>query len=121
MHAVIGTVEIDANRADEAHELLNSCPRPTSSQPTSPGGTTTAPNPIQNRDMLPTLRAALHRPWFPPTPKPFVHVGARFMRTDPALALTGRRCVPRRLLDAGFEFRFPTFAQALADLTARAT
>jgi NAD dependent epimerase/dehydratase family enzyme len=43
------------------------------------------------------------------------------MRTDPALALTGRRCVPRRLLEAGFEFRYPSLAGALADLTARRT
>jgi NAD dependent epimerase/dehydratase family enzyme len=40
------------------------------------------------------------------------------MGSDPALALTGRRCVPRRLLDAGFEFEHPTFDDALADLLA---
>ena len=79
----------------------------------------TAPNPIQNRDMMSALRSALHRPWSVPTPKPLVHIGARLMRTDPALALTGRRCVPRRLLDAGFAFHFKTFAEAVADLTAR--
>lgn len=77
----------------------------------------TAPNPIQNRDMMAALRTALHRPWSPPTPKPLVHIGARLMRTDPALALTGRRCIPRRLLDAGVEFGFPTFADAVTDLT----
>ena len=38
------------------------------------------------------------------------------MRTDPALALTGRRCVPRRLADAGFDFEYPTFDDAVADL-----
>jgi NAD dependent epimerase/dehydratase family enzyme len=36
-----------------------------------------------------------------------------FLRTDPALALTGRRCVPRRLLEAGFEFAYPTLPPAL--------
>lgn len=77
----------------------------------------TAPNPVQNRDMMSALRSALHRPWSPPTPRPLVHVGAAFMRTDPALALTGRRCVPRRLLEAGFTFETPTFAEALAELT----
>jgi uncharacterized protein (TIGR01777 family) len=77
----------------------------------------TAPSPIQNRDMMAALRTALHRPWSPPTPKPLVHIGARLMRTDPALALTGRRCVPRRLVDAGFTFRFETFDEAIADLT----
>jgi hypothetical protein len=32
MHAVLGTVEIDANRADEAHELLNSFTVPNAKQ-----------------------------------------------------------------------------------------
>lgn len=77
----------------------------------------TAPNPVRNRDMMRSLRSAFHRPWSPPTPKPLVHIGAMFMRTDPALALTGRRCVPRRLLDAGFEFQHPTLDDALADLS----
>ncbi len=76
----------------------------------------TAPCPIQNRDMMATLRRALHRPWSPPTPKPLVHLGAFFMRSDPALALTGRRGVPQRLLDEGFEFTFPTFEDAATDL-----
>lgn len=76
----------------------------------------TAPNPIRNRDMMAALRTALHRPWSPPTPKPLVHIGALLMRTDSALALTGRRCIPRRLLEAGFEFRHPTFDEALAHL-----
>ena len=78
----------------------------------------TSPNPIQNRDMMRELRSAMHRPWSPPTPKPLVHLGALLMRTDPALALTGRRCVPRRLLDAGFAFEHPTLAAALDDLLA---
>jgi uncharacterized protein (TIGR01777 family) len=76
----------------------------------------TAPSPIQNRDMMATLRGALRRPWSPPTPRPLVHAGAFFMRSDPALALTGRRCVPQRLLDAGFDFKFPTFGEAISDL-----
>lgn len=78
---------------------------------------TTAPNPIQNRDMMQTLRSAFHRPWSPPTPRPLVHLGALLMRTDPALALTGRRCVPRRLLDSGFTFEVPTFDEAVERLT----
>ena len=78
----------------------------------------TSPRPIQNRDMMRELRSAVHRPWSPPTPEPLVHLGARFMRTDPALALTGRRCLPRRLLDAGFDFGHPAFADALDDLLA---
>lgn len=76
----------------------------------------TAPKPIQNREMMSELRSALHRPWSPPTPKPLVHAGAYFMRSDPALALTGRRCIPARLLEAGFTFEHPTFGDAVAAL-----
>ncbi|MEJ7561554.1 MAG: TIGR01777 family oxidoreductase [Ilumatobacteraceae bacterium] len=76
----------------------------------------TSSNPIRNRDMMAALRSALRRPWAPPTPKPIVHVGARLMSSDPALVLTGRRCVPRRLEQAGFEFEHPTFPDAIADL-----
>jgi uncharacterized protein (TIGR01777 family) len=76
----------------------------------------TAPNPTRNRDMMATLRSALCRPWSPPTPKPLVRVGAVLMGTDPALALTGRRCVPHRLLAAGFQFDHPTFDSAMEDL-----
>lgn len=76
----------------------------------------TSPNPVQNREMMATLRSALHRPWSFPTPKPLVHIGALFMRTDPALALTGRRCIPRRLIEAGFEFTNPTFESAVRHL-----
>jgi uncharacterized protein (TIGR01777 family) len=77
----------------------------------------TAPEPIQNRGMMSALRTAMHRPWSPPTPKPLVYVGAYLMRSDPALALTGRRCVPRRLLDAGFAFVHPTFGDAVEALS----
>ncbi len=76
----------------------------------------TAPNPIRNLDMMASLRHALGRPWSPPTPKPLVHLGTLLMQTDPALALTGRRCVPRRLLAAGFDFDHPTFESAVEGL-----
>jgi uncharacterized protein len=76
----------------------------------------TSPSPIQNRDMMRELRSALRRPWSPPTPKPLVHIGALLMRSDPALALTGRRGVPRRLLDAGFTFEHPAFGDTVREL-----
>lgn len=76
----------------------------------------TSPQPVQNREMMSSLRRSLHRPWSPPTPTVLVRAGAALMRTDPALALTGRRCIPARLLDAGFEFQHPRFDGALTDL-----
>jgi NAD dependent epimerase/dehydratase family enzyme len=41
------------------------------------------------------------------------------LRTDPALALTGRRAVPSRLLQAGFAFGHEDLDETLADLSSR--
>ena len=76
----------------------------------------TSPEPATNAELMAALRRVLHRPPAPPTPAALVYLGARLLRTDPALALTGRRCVPARLLRAGFTFRFPELGPALEDL-----
>ena len=39
------------------------------------------------------------------------------MRTEPELALGGRRCIPGRLAEEGFDFRF-TLEPALRDVLA---
>ncbi len=76
----------------------------------------TGPNPVQNADLMRGLRRVLRRPVALPTPAALVRLGAAVLRTDPALALTGRRCLPGRLLSTGFAFRFPELAPALEDL-----
>lgn len=78
-----------------------------------------SPNPVRNVDLMASLRHALHRPPAPPTPAPMLKVGAVFLRTDPALGLTGRRARSEVLAEAGFEFRFPELDAALADLLGR--
>lgn len=76
----------------------------------------TSPEPVRNEDLMCALRSALNRPPSPPTPAWAVKLGSLFLRTDPALALTGRRAVPARLLEGGFEFTFPGLEAALNDL-----
>ena len=79
----------------------------------------TSPNPVTNREFMRELRLVLDRPWSPPTPVFAVKLGAKFiMRTEPSLALTGQRCIPRRFLQQGFEFRQPDLAPALRDVLA---
>jgi NAD dependent epimerase/dehydratase family enzyme len=78
----------------------------------------TSPNPVPNAELMRELRRAVHRPPALPTPGWLVKVGAVALRTDPALALTGRRAVPATLAQAGFEFEHPQLAEALAELTA---
>ena len=76
----------------------------------------TSPEPVQNRTLMAHLRRHLGRPWSPPVPAPLVRVGAFVMGSDPALALTGRRCVPAKLQEAGFAFELPRLETALDDL-----
>jgi uncharacterized protein (TIGR01777 family) len=77
----------------------------------------TGPNPLTNREFMRELRKVLNRPWSPPTPVFVVKVGAKFiMRTESSLALTGRRCIPRRFLQQGFEFQQPDLAPTLRDI-----
>ena len=75
-----------------------------------------APKPVTNATFMRGRRRAMGRPWSPPTPAWAVHVGSFFMRTEPVLALTGRRGVPRRFVDQGFTFEFPELRAALGDL-----
>lgn len=74
----------------------------------------TSPNQVTNAEMMATYRKLLGRRFGLPAPTPITVVGAILLGSDPALALTGRRCVPTRLLDEGFEFSVPTFDEAAA-------
>lgn len=76
----------------------------------------TSPQPVRNAELMAALRRVLRRPAAPPTPALLVVAGAVVLRTDPALALTGRRCVPGKLLAAGFEFAYPEIGSALHEL-----
>jgi uncharacterized protein len=76
----------------------------------------TSPNSVTNAEFMAELRRALHRPWCPPAPAWAVRFGSWLMRTDPSLALTGRRCRPTRILRMGFKFQFPELRGALADI-----
>jgi uncharacterized protein len=76
----------------------------------------TGPRPVRNAELMAALRRSARRPAAPPTPAALVRLGAVLLRTDPALALTGRRALPSRMLGAGFAFRHPDLDEALADL-----
>jgi uncharacterized protein len=79
----------------------------------------TGPTPMTNAEFMKELRHALRRPWSPPVPEWAVRIGARFMGTEAELALHGRRCVPSRLLESGFEFEYPKLRLALKEIIHR--
>lgn len=74
----------------------------------------TSPHPVTNAEMMATYRDLLGRRFGLPAPAPVAFVGAILLGSDPALALTGRRCVPTRLIAEGFEFSIPRFPEAAA-------
>jgi hypothetical protein len=45
-----------------------------------------------------------------------LEIAAFLMRTESELVLKSRRVIPTRLLEAGFQFEFPTWPEAAEDL-----
>ncbi|MCX6485731.1 MAG: DUF1731 domain-containing protein [Rhodoluna sp.] len=74
----------------------------------------TNPNPVTNKGLMQALRKAYRRPWSPPTPAFLIKLGATLLfRTDPMLALTGRRAIPQKLTENGFKFDVEFIDQAI--------
>lgn len=78
-----------------------------------------SPHPVPNAEFMRTLRAAWGARLGLPATKAMLEIGAFFLRTETELILKSRRVVPGRLLQSGFEFSFPTWDQAAADLCQR--
>lgn len=75
-----------------------------------------SPNPISQAEFAKKLRRAIGIPIGLPATEWMVRIGAPFLlHTDPELAIYGRYVLPKRLLDEGFEFRFPMLADALRE------
>ena len=73
-----------------------------------------APNPIRNAEFAKILARTLGRPLVLPS------IPAFLLRTllgeFSSVVLKGQRVIPKRLMDKGFSFRFPTVPQALENL-----
>lgn len=76
----------------------------------------TAPNPLPNREMMATLRAALGVKFGLPATRWMLELGAFFLRTETELIVKSRRVEPERLLSEGYQFRFPHFEAAIKAL-----
>lgn len=71
----------------------------------------TAPNPATNEEFTKTLGKVLNRPTFLPIPA--FGIKLLFGEMGERLLLEGCRVLPKRLLDAGFEFQFANLEDAL--------
>lgn len=75
-----------------------------------------APEPVTNGEFSKILGRALGRPAF--TPVPSIALKVLFGEMS-KIVTTGQRAVPERLLERGFEFKFPALEDALADTLGR--
>lgn len=78
-----------------------------------------SPFPLINSDFMKTLRRTWRTPVGLPATDWMLEIGAVLMQTETELILKSRRVVPARLLASGFEFKFPHWEQAAADLCQR--
>jgi uncharacterized protein len=71
----------------------------------------TAPTPVTNAELTAALGEVLHRPTILPTP--IFGIRALYGEMGVTLATSSQRALPRKLLDAGFEFRHTDLRSAL--------
>jgi uncharacterized protein (TIGR01777 family) len=74
-----------------------------------------APRPVTNKELTSTLARVLGKPAFLPAPRLAVKL---MLGEFGSVLLEGQRVVPKKLLQAGFEFKFAQLEQALGDLLA---
>jgi len=72
-----------------------------------------APQPTSNAEFMRTVAKTLRKPYWFPVPANLMQLGLGEMS---ALVTEGRFVTPKRLLDQGYIFRFPTLGEALEDI-----
>jgi uncharacterized protein (TIGR01777 family) len=75
-----------------------------------------SPNPVENRELMATLRRVLNVPFGIPLYEWMLRLGAWAIRTETELLLKSRWVVPTRLLAEGFQFEHPDLDEALRDI-----
>lgn len=76
----------------------------------------TAPEPVKNTELMKKLRHAIGIPFGLPAPAWLLEMGAAVIGTETELILKSRWVLPKRLVDAGFQFQFAKVEHALKDI-----
>jgi NAD dependent epimerase/dehydratase family enzyme len=72
-----------------------------------------SPNPLRNKDLGSAIGKVLHRPSFMPVLGFMIRL---ILGEFGDMRLKGQRVIPRRLLEAGFKFRYPDIDEALKNI-----
>ena len=77
-----------------------------------------SPNPVRNRELMATLRAAVGARFGIPLFRWMIELGSMVIRSESELLLKSRWVVPSRLVVEGFEFEHPDLDEAVRQITA---
>lgn len=80
-----------------------------------------APSPVRNREMMRLFRELYGIRIGLPATEWMLEAGAVFLRTETELVLKSRCVIPKRLLEAGFEFKYPRMKEAVEEIESRIT
>jgi uncharacterized protein (TIGR01777 family) len=75
-----------------------------------------APNPLTNALKMQHIRTITGRRFGLPIPSLLLEIGAFLLRTETELVIKSRRVIPRKLMESGFRFEFPTLPSAIDNL-----
>lgn len=78
-----------------------------------------SPHPVDDRDLMATLRRVLGVPFGLPLPRVALELGSAIIHSETELLLKSRWVLPERLVEAGFAFRHPLLEPALRDILQR--
>lgn len=75
-----------------------------------------SPNPVTNAELMKTMRKTMGMPFGLPAPLWMLEIGAWLIGTETELLMKSRWVEPKRLVDEGYQFRFPKIAEAVNNL-----
>ncbi|CAN5172366.1 TIGR01777 family oxidoreductase [soil metagenome] len=75
-----------------------------------------APHPVDNAELMRTIRRSLGVPFGLPAPRPLLEVGTALIRSETELVLKSRWVVPERMLAAGYVFEYPDLEPAVREI-----
>lgn len=75
----------------------------------------TAPMPVTNKVMMQSLRQSCGARFGLPAPKWLLEIGALLIGTETELVLKSRWVMPQRLINEGYQFKFPLITDAVND------
>ena len=78
-----------------------------------------APEPVNNKTFMKTIRDTMNVKLGLPSPKWLLKIGAVVIKTETELILKSRWVVPEKLLQAGFNFKYPNIKSAVSEILSK--